>query len=534
MHRLLTTLLRRLPPDDPSSDAALLFRFAQHRDQTAFELLVWRHGGLVLGVCRRVLRDEHLAEDAFQATFLILARKAGSVRGSLAGWLHQVAQRVCLRARKRNPVPLESGSDHGVHDSDPLLSAELRSVLDEEIAQLPEKQRLAVLLCYLQGRTTDDAAKFLGIPRGTVLSRLDAARRRLQAALTRRGVAVPVTLFAGTMLTPDLTAEVCQRVTELAIEFVNSPAASTFPTQLAHEVLGMTARKTVLGTATALILTAGLGTGVGLVMAQGEKKPEKAAGEQKQAEPSKTPASSPTDSRNDATDEKAREQRINKTKKRLKEIEAQLEQITKEIGHPDIPKWDMERHQAELRMLETQRPKITPYSPEFVEMAREVERARMEVEKAEAAFVNPVVLDAAVSKHPKVVELRTNIVKKETEIRNSKLKTGDPELVKLEKELKDLQRDKAEMEKSVRPEIETYLRVPQIVAAETSHNQLRSRFHSIQFETERWRDKMNEARERWQAQLRAQPQRERLTDDFELLREKRKQLMRELLDLETK
>ena len=307
------SLLRRLPPDDPSSDAALLARFALQQDQTAFELLVWRYGGLVLGACKRVLRDEHAAEDAFQATFLVLARKAGSVRGSLAGWLHQVARRVCLRALKRNPVPLEPGSEIGVLDPDPLLSCELRGILDEEIARLPEKQRLAVLLCYLQGRSTDDAAKVLGIPRGTVLSRLDAARKRLHAALTRRGVAVPVTLLATGIAVPELTADVCRRVTTSALDYVTGSLAATLPTQLAHEVMHMSARKTVLGMAAVLVLTAGVGTGVGLVMAQGEKRAEKVADkprEEQKAEPAKARA-------DDRLEEDKRQQQRDERLKRL-------------------------------------------------------------------------------------------------------------------------------------------------------------------------------------------------------------------------
>src|SRR5262245_57220591 len=101
---LLRRLARRPPGEsDPVSDAELLSRFARDRDQAAFELLVWRHGPMVLGACRRILRDVHLAEDAFQAAFLILARKSGTVRagGSVAGWLHRVARRVALRATKQ-------------------------------------------------------------------------------------------------------------------------------------------------------------------------------------------------------------------------------------------------------------------------------------------------------------------------------------------------------------------------------------------------------------------------------------------------
>ncbi len=324
MQRLLTTLLRRLaPPDDPSSDAAVLLRFVRHRDETAFELLVWRHGGLVMGVCRRVLRDEHLAEDAFQATFLILARKAGSVRGSLAGWLHQVARRVCLKARKRNPVPQEAGGDRGVFDPDPLLPVELRSVLDEEIARLPEKQRLAVLLCYLQGRTTDDAAKFLGVPQGTVLSRLDAARKRLRSALTRRGVTVPAALFATAISTPDVTAEVCQRATAAALDYLNSSAVISVPSQLAHEVTQMTARKTALGMMAAVVLVSGVGTGVGLVMAQGGKSPPTKAADKPPADSAKAEPK-PTDADLEA---KLRDRRLDELHMNQQQVSIQIERL---------------------------------------------------------------------------------------------------------------------------------------------------------------------------------------------------------------
>ena len=98
-HRFLT---------DPSSDAALLGRYHENRDPAAFECLVWRHSGLVLGTCERMLRDKQLAEDAYQATFLILARKAGTIHGVLPARLHKVARRVCLRLRKKMPLPLKS------------------------------------------------------------------------------------------------------------------------------------------------------------------------------------------------------------------------------------------------------------------------------------------------------------------------------------------------------------------------------------------------------------------------------------------
>jgi RNA polymerase sigma factor (sigma-70 family) len=172
---LLHRLIRHSTADnsDPVSDAELLARFARDRDQAAFELLVWRHGPMVLGACRRVLRDAHLADDAFQATFLVLARKAGSVRtgGSVAGWLHRVARRVAVRAarqrkaRREEPLAADRAGRPGA-TPDP----ELRAVLDAEIDRLPDRFRLPVVLCYLDGRSTEDASRLLGVPRGTVLS----------------------------------------------------------------------------------------------------------------------------------------------------------------------------------------------------------------------------------------------------------------------------------------------------------------------------------------------------------------------------
>src|SRR5580704_18044230 len=191
---LFDTLCRRL---DPSAalvpDAELLDRYARTGDPAAFELLVRRHGPLVLGACRRVLHDRHDADDAFQATFLILARKARSVRraGALPAWLHRTARRVALRAnaqaarRARHEQPLTIDPPRPPDDPG---RRELGAVLDEEVNRLPERYRRPVVLCYLGGRSTAEAAARLGCPRGTVLSRLATARSKLRARLVRRGI----------------------------------------------------------------------------------------------------------------------------------------------------------------------------------------------------------------------------------------------------------------------------------------------------------------------------------------------------------
>jgi RNA polymerase sigma factor (sigma-70 family) len=201
-HHLRRILAR--PDAGGSSDTQLLQRFVQGRDESAFELLVWRHGPMVLGVCRRLLRDEHDAEDAFQATLLILARKAGSIgkRESVGSWLYKVAYRVALRAREGalrraqrerpvaelpaiiDPHPAGAGAD------------ELRPVLDEELSRLPEKQRAPVVLCYLEGLTNEEAAHQLRCPIGTIKTRLAQARRLLGERLARRGLSLAVVMPA--------------------------------------------------------------------------------------------------------------------------------------------------------------------------------------------------------------------------------------------------------------------------------------------------------------------------------------------------
>src|SRR5262249_33867627 len=155
---LLGYLRRVVPADNPNSDAQLLERFTAAGDERAFALLARRHGPMVLSVCRRVLGDAHDAEDAFQATFLILARKASSAaRSASAGaWLHTVAYRVALRARSRRAThatsqqPLD-GPFPG-RDPDPAeeaLTREVRRVIDEEVGRLPEKYRLPFVLFHL-------------------------------------------------------------------------------------------------------------------------------------------------------------------------------------------------------------------------------------------------------------------------------------------------------------------------------------------------------------------------------------------------
>jgi RNA polymerase sigma factor (sigma-70 family) len=179
------------------TDGQLLERFLSSRDETAVEVLVRRYGPLILGVCRRVLHNAHAAEDAFQATFLVLLRKAPSLdRGKpLGSWLYTVAYRLALRARaneaRRRQCEARAAQGRPDPEGQPPRSSDLAVALEEELQKLPEKHRAPLVLCYLEGKTNEEAAQALGCPRGSVSARLAHARERLRACLARRGYRVP-------------------------------------------------------------------------------------------------------------------------------------------------------------------------------------------------------------------------------------------------------------------------------------------------------------------------------------------------------
>jgi RNA polymerase sigma factor (sigma-70 family) len=207
--------IRRLSGGDAvveSSDAALLRHFLGDGDEAAFTALVQRHGAIVWQVCLSALGQREDAEDVFQATFLVLARKAGSVRKqqSLACWLHGVAFRLARKVRERN---LRRRTNVGealeqlpARPMDDLTWRELRQVLHEELGRLPEKNRLPILLCHLEGRTQDEAARALGWSLGRLRGRLLRGRELLHRRLTRRGLAPSVPLLAAGLFPTDAAA----------------------------------------------------------------------------------------------------------------------------------------------------------------------------------------------------------------------------------------------------------------------------------------------------------------------------------------
>jgi RNA polymerase sigma factor (sigma-70 family) len=220
------------------SDEDLLERFLtseEYESQEAFRTLVGRHGPMVLGVCRHVLNNETDAEDAFQATFVVLARRGASIRNRriLAGWLHEVAYRIACKAR-RNEVRRCIAEKQGmammprtIDNDDPQQTAiwnELRPILHQEVNSLPEKFRILVILSYLEGKTNEEVAELLQCPIGTVKGRLSRARELLRKRLMRRGMVLPAAflmtaLSRGKVFAEAVPAELVTRTVRVAGKF---------------------------------------------------------------------------------------------------------------------------------------------------------------------------------------------------------------------------------------------------------------------------------------------------------------------------
>jgi RNA polymerase sigma factor (sigma-70 family) len=188
--------VRRLAAD-AASDEQLLADFLDRRSDEAFAALLGRHGPMVLNVCRRILHDAHAAEDVFQATFLVLADRAGAIqrRASLAGFLHGVAYRLAVRARRRKTENLPAAlCDRAVGPVEDLAWKEMLAILDHELGLLSDRYRAPLVLCYLEARTQDEAARQLGWSLNTLRRRLAQGRRLLEARLRGRGVSLPAAL----------------------------------------------------------------------------------------------------------------------------------------------------------------------------------------------------------------------------------------------------------------------------------------------------------------------------------------------------
>jgi RNA polymerase sigma factor (sigma-70 family) len=251
-----------------TSDPELLQRFVDANDEAAFRVIAERHGPMVLGVCQRALRCRHDAEDAFQATFLVFARKAASIRKSLSlsSWLHGVALRVAARlkrsgvrrvrreqAARREPVP---------EPVELLTWAEVKTGLDEELQRLPARYREVLILCYLEAKTRDEAAVQLGVKLSTVHGRLERGRKLLAERMSRRGLTLSAGLVA-VAVAPDTVQSAIRAAALFAAQRPIAAVVSPRVLSLTNDILkgmAMTRMKTVFAILFgSLVLIAGVG-----------------------------------------------------------------------------------------------------------------------------------------------------------------------------------------------------------------------------------------------------------------------------------
>lgn len=240
--------LRRMlgaPGAGDLTDRQLLERFTAGRDEEAFATLVTRHAPLVLGVCRRILGNEQDAEDAFQAAFLVLARKAGSVgwHESVGNWLYSVAyhlaSRLRLQSARRRKHEREAATMQAGNAGDSVDWQQLGRVLDEELHRLPEKYRMPLLLCYLHGKTRDEAAEQLGWTLGEIKGRLERGRDLLRDRLARRGLTLSAALLPTVLAEGQLTAAPASLLTSTVQAAVTGAVAAPVAALLKEGVQAM-------------------------------------------------------------------------------------------------------------------------------------------------------------------------------------------------------------------------------------------------------------------------------------------------------
>jgi RNA polymerase sigma factor (sigma-70 family) len=303
LHLVLHRLRQRLgvPPSADPTDGQLLRRFVRSHDAAAFEALVRQHGPMVWGVCRRVLPEGHDAEDAFQATFLVLLRKAPSIRehDSAASWLYGVARRIARRARanadRRRDVERLAPPRQQADVPTEAAGREVLAIVQEELAQLPERFRAPLTLCGLGGLTKAEAARQLGCKAGTVASRLARARERLRARLARRGVIVPAAVVGGLLAEEAAPAGLVAATVRAGSAFL---AGGEVPSSVARLVKGAVegAAAARLKALAALVLgLAVLGAGAGLAALRTPEAKDEAADRPREAEKAEGAAPAPLD-----------------------------------------------------------------------------------------------------------------------------------------------------------------------------------------------------------------------------------------------
>lgn len=219
-----------------ATDAELVLQFAKSRDEAAFEEIVRRHGHVVSSVCRRILGDSHEAEDAVQATFLILARRVNGIENpaALVGWLHGVARRVATRTQMVTRKRAAADVSRSMQDAEPppdLTWAEARQAIDAAVDNLPTKYKDPVVLYYLEGLTQEQTAERLGLTRGTLRFRLERGCDRIRQSLQRRGIALSVGLFAAALGSGQarMSEAAIRQLAVTAVEAASGPLPSELP-----------------------------------------------------------------------------------------------------------------------------------------------------------------------------------------------------------------------------------------------------------------------------------------------------------------
>ena len=377
-----TTSQRPPPPAAELSDAALLERYLADRAEKDFAEIVRRHGPMVMGVCRRVLRDEHDAEDAFQATFVVLVRKAETIapRGMLANWLYGVAHRtavkarwMCARQRAREatmaqlPEPVAPPEPEG-------LWSELRPLLDRELIRLADKYRAPIVLCDLEGRTHQEAARELGWPIGTLSGRLSRARAQLARRLARQGVLLSAgsAVFVLSQQTASAqvpTALAASTVRAAALPSVESGVVSNNVSALAEGVMrSMFLTKAKLVSAAVVVI--GLACAGAALSSGGQQAEPKVDGNAAAVAESEKPAA-PERMQTNARIRELLQERYDTLRRYVELREAQLE-----AGN--VPLSQVLRAKellvgAELELVETDEKRLAVYS-KAVDLAKELER----------------------------------------------------------------------------------------------------------------------------------------------------------------
>jgi RNA polymerase sigma factor (sigma-70 family) len=402
------------------SDAELLQRFMATRDEAAFELLVWRHGTMVLGVCRRAIRDVQLAEDAFQAVFIVLARKAGSIRGgNVAGWLFRVARRVATRAIRRRPMAELPADLPSKPQSSRAEHQELTEILDAEVARLPNRLRRVVILCYLGGQTADDAARELGCPRGTVLSRLAAARKRLAVSLNRRGVILSTAIVV-------LGVEPASRLISATITDTHRFLSGTVrpgstASVLAEGVIQTMTRGTLVTALAGALLAATFAGGVGWVAAQTQTTnpgmtPVHPSADQ--SPPRGQSAAAPAAAR---ADDKPRDQQLRRLEQHYAELAENAQKLEQQIAHlRDKTMQESRDAVSQLRTLQSE------YGIDRELAVEELREAAIQARAARRTLANTESM------------LQKDVTNPDREIGRKRLESAEKELTRRREDLRNL------------------------------------------------------------------------------------------------